>query len=150
MIEVRYAIREDIPIIIEFQKKMALETESLVLDEETVKSGIQAVFNKSERGNYIVSTYQHSIVACMMITPEWSDWRNGYFLWIQSLYVLPEFRNRGIFKEMYQFMKNRVIENNTYLGLRLYVVQHNQVAQQVYSELGMNGDHYKMFEWEKG
>ena len=66
-----------------------------------------------------------------------------------SLYVLPEFRNRGIFKEMYQFMKNRVIENNTYLGLRLYVVQHNQVAQQVYSEMGMNGNHYKMFEWKK-
>ena len=147
MIEVRKAIREDIPYIIEFQKQMAIETEDLTLDDQKIKKGVEAVFDDPEKGFYVVSTSNSQIVASMMITPEWSDWRNGYFLWIQSLYVIPSFRKQGIFRNMYQYIKQTVVETANYLGLRLYVEENNNTAINVYMNVGMKGSHYKMFEW---
>lgn len=147
MIEVQKAIRENIPYIIEFQKQMALETENLTLGDQKISQGVKAVFNDPEKGFYIVSTSKSEVVASMMITPEWSDWRNGYFLWIQSLYVIPEFRKKGIFRKMYEYVKQTVIESENYLGLRLYVEENNKSAMDVYTNVGMKGSHYKMFEW---
>ena len=147
MVEVRRAKRGDIPYIIEFQKQMALETEDLTLDDQKIKKGVEAVFNDPEKGFYVVSTSNSQIVASMMITPEWSDWRNGYFLWIQSLYVIPSFRKQGVFRNMYQFIKQTIVESSNYLGLRLYVEENNNTAIDVYMNVGMKGSHYKMFEW---
>ena len=147
MVEVRRAKRGDISYIIEFQKQMALETEDLTLDDQKIKKGVEAVFNDPEKGFYVVSTSNSQIVASMMITPEWSDWRNGYFLWIQSLYVIPSFRKQGIFRNMYQHIKQIVVETANYLGLRLYVEGNNNTAIDVYMNVGMKGSHYKMFEW---
>ena len=101
MIEVHTAGREDIPMIVEFQKLMALETEDLALDNKKISEGVASVFDDPEKGFYMVSESDNQVVASMMITPEWSDWRNGYFLWIQSLYVIPSYRKQGIFRKMY-------------------------------------------------
>jgi GNAT superfamily N-acetyltransferase len=108
---------------------------------------VKAVFDDSKKGFYIVSTNNSQVVASMLITPEWSDWRNGYFLWIQSLYVIPSFRKQGIFRNMYQFIKQTIVESANYLGLRLYVEENNKIAVDVYVNVGMKGSHYKMFEW---
>ena len=109
--------------------------------------GVEAVFNDPEKGFYIVSTSNSQVVASMLITTEWSDWRNGYFLWIQSLYVISSFRKQGIFRNMYQFIKQTVVETTNYFGLRLYVEENNKTAFDVYMNVGMKGSHYKMFEW---
>ena len=147
MIEVRNANPEDIPYIIEFQKQMALETEELTLDDQKINKGVEAVFDNPEKGFYIVTTSNSQVVASMLITTEWSDWRNGYFLWIQSLYVISSFRKQGIFRNMYQFIKQTVVETTNYFGLRLYVEENNKTAFDVYMNVGMKGSHYKMFEW---
>ena len=146
MIEVRKAIREDIPYIIGFQKQMALETENLALNERQITQGVEAVFSDSKKGFYIVSSFNSQVVASMLITPEWSDWRNGYFLWIQSLYVIPSYRKQGIFRDMFQFVKRAVTEKDNHIGLRLYVEENNNTAIDVYLNVGMKRSHYKMFE----
>ncbi|MBE0641297.1 MAG: GNAT family N-acetyltransferase, partial [Bacteroidales bacterium] len=78
---------------------------------------------------------------------EWSDWRNGWVWWIQSVYVLPEYRGKGVYAEMYAYLKEIVVRNTEVLGLRLYVDQRNVQACKVYERLGMNGDHYSLYEW---
>jgi predicted GNAT family acetyltransferase len=89
------------------------------------------------------------VVGCTMITPEWSDWRNGTFLWIQSVYVMPEYRKKGIFSTLYAHVKEMVLNSHDYLGLRLYVVNENLVAREAYSHCGMDGEHYRLYEWIK-
>ncbi len=149
MINVRFAIPEDAKDIVEFQLKMARETENLALNPDTVYKGVAAVFNDNSKGKYFVAEYHGEIVASMMLTPEWSDWRNSTFLWIQSVYVMPGFRRMGLFRRMYEFVKEMVENSQEYAGLRLYVEVNNKDAQKVYNLLGMTGEHYRMFEWEK-
>ncbi len=149
MIIIRKAIVKDIKRIVEFQQKMALETESLRLDPEVLLKGVESVFDNKIKGFYLVAETDQAVVACTMLTPEWSDWRNGTFLWIQSVYVEPNYRKMGIYSKMYSFVKNLVLNSPEYLGLRLYVVMNNKVAQEVYSRTGMDGDHYKLYEWVK-
>jgi L-amino acid N-acyltransferase YncA len=149
MIIIRRAYKEDITRIAEFQQKMALETESLCLEPEVLLKGVESVFTDLTKGFYLVAETDQTIVACTMLTPEWSDWRNGTFLWIQSVYVEPNFRKKGIYSKMYSFVKELVLSSPDYLGLRLYVVMNNTVAQEVYSRTGMDGDHYKLYEWVK-
>ncbi len=84
-----------------------------------------------------------------MTIPEWSDWRNGTILWIHSLYVVPEVRRKGVFTKLYQYLKQRVEGSDELMGLRLYVDKNNTGAQKVYENLGMNKDHYVMYEWLK-
>jgi ribosomal protein S18 acetylase RimI-like enzyme len=149
MINVRFAVSKDIGDIVEFQLRMAQETENIALNPDTVLKGVAAVFENSSLGKYFVSEYDGEVVASMMLTPEWSDWRNSTFLWIQSVYVIPEFRKIGIFRRMYEFVKEMVENSPEYAGLRLYVEVNNKKAQEVYNRLGMTGEHYRMFEWEK-
>jgi ribosomal protein S18 acetylase RimI-like enzyme len=149
MINVRFAVSKDIGDIVEFQLRMAQETENIALNPDTVLKGVAAVFENSSLGKYFVSEYDGEVVASMMLTPEWSDWRNSTFLWIQSVYVMPDFRKTGIFRKMYEFVKVMVENSPEYAGLRLYVEVNNKKAQEVYNRLGMTGEHYRMFEWEK-
>lgn len=141
------ADQEDIPQIVEFQKMMALETEDFSLDDTKINKGVASVFDDPEKGFYIVAESENQITASMMVTPEWSDWRNGYFLWIQSLYVIPDFRKQGVFRKMYQHIKQTVIDSEIFLGLRLYVEENNNSAMDVYTNVGMKTSHYRMFEW---
>jgi ribosomal protein S18 acetylase RimI-like enzyme len=149
MINVRFAIPDDAADIVEFQLKMALETESLTLNPDIVRKGVAAVFEDNSKGKYLVAEYDGEVVSSMMLTTEWSDWRNNTFLWIQSVYVMPDFRKTGIFRKMYEFVKVMVENSPEYAGLRLYVEVNNKKAQEVYNRLGMTGEHYRMFEWEK-
>ncbi|HEX8172170.1 MAG TPA: GNAT family N-acetyltransferase [Thermoanaerobaculia bacterium] len=151
MTEVSYrdAERRDAPRIIEFQLAMARETEQLELDREVLERGVAAVFDDPSHGRYYVAEADGRIIASLMITYEWSDWRNGMVWWIQSVYVVPEFRRRGIYAGLYAHVKQLIDGQPSVRGLRLYVDERNRTAQQVYARLGMNGEHYRVFEWMK-
>jgi ribosomal protein S18 acetylase RimI-like enzyme len=146
---IRPALPGDAPAIAEFQLLMARETESLELDRETVRRGVEAVFADAARGSYWIAERAGNVVGCLLTTYEWSDWRNGTVLWIQSLYVLPEERGRGVYRALYEHLKREVEMNPGLKGIRLYVDQRNALAQQVYERLGMTREHYDLFEWMK-
>ncbi len=147
--QIRKGNIKDAARIIDFQQKMAKETEDLELDNNTITQGVHAVFEDASKGTYYVAEDDGKVIASLMTTYEWSDWRNGCVLWIQSVYVLPEYRQKGIYKQMYEHLKQMVLKSDKYLGLRLYVDLTNERAQKVYTKLGMNGEHYKLFEWFK-
>jgi ribosomal protein S18 acetylase RimI-like enzyme len=149
MIEVRKAFLDDLPAIREFQIKMARETERLALCHETVTNGVQAVFDKPNRGQYWVATHNGNVIASLLITYEWSDWRNTDVWWFQSVYVISEFRRKGVFRKMYSRIKEEAEKQNI-AGLRLYVETNNVAAQKTYEAVGMNSEHYRLYEWLKG
>lgn len=142
----REAVPADASAIIEFQLAMARETEALELDSGILTSGVNAVFADPALGRYYVAEEEGQTIGSLMITYEWSDWRNGMVWWIQSVYVIPEFRRRGIYAGLYAHVK-AIVEQSTVRGIRLYVDKRNTSAQEVYTRLGMNGEHYLVFEW---
>ena len=148
MLTIRKANSADSSVIIDFQQKMAWETEQMKLVPEVINKGVNAVFNDPAKGQYWIAEDQGMIVASLLITYEWSDWRNCNVWWFQSVYVLPEFRRKGIFRSMYRFIKEEA-QKNGIGGLRLYVETNNKNAQVTYEALGMQSLHYKMFEWMK-
>ncbi len=149
MISIRKANREDIFTIVKFQQNMAMETESMTLDVEIVRKGVTHVFDNPENGFYLVATENDIVIGSMLLTPEWSDWRNATWLWIQSVYVGIEHREKGVFKSLYNYIKDVVNRTENYTGLKLYVDQDNKRAQEVYKKMGMGKSHYKLYEWEK-
>jgi GNAT superfamily N-acetyltransferase len=142
----REASVTDAGAIIEFQLAMARETESVELDEDTVTRGVHAVFDDPSRGRYFVAEAEGEVIASLLITYEWSDWRNGNVWWIQSVYVRPAFRRRGIYAGMYHYVR-AIAESENVRGIRLYVDRRNTLAQDVYRRSGMNGEHYLVYEW---
>jgi GNAT superfamily N-acetyltransferase len=146
MISIRKAITEDAHSIIDFQIKMALETESIDLDRKIVTKGVNAVLNDKNLGQYFVAESEDEVIASLLITNEWSDWRNCNVWWFQSVYVLPGFRRKGVFRKMYNFIK-QLAEANDIAGLRLYVEKRNSSARKTYETLGMNSEHYSFYEW---
>ena len=132
-----------------FQQAMARETEEIELDAQTVARGVQAVFDHPSRGRYFVAEAGGAVIASLLITYEWSDWRNGNVWWIQSVYVRPEHRRRGVYARMYDHVKEIVRRDPDVRGIRLYVDRRNAAAQDVYRRCGMNGEHYLVFEWMK-
>jgi GNAT superfamily N-acetyltransferase len=149
MIRVRQAVPTDSLTIARFQEKLALESENIYLEPHTVEAGVNAVFSGSARGTYYIAETRGEIKACLLITREWSDWRNGWILWIQSVYVLPDCRKKGIFKALYNHIKQLVEDRRDLKGIRLYVDKANERAIQVYRQCGMDGEHYRLFEWIK-
>ena len=151
MTEVQYrdAERSDVEAIIEFQIAMARETEDVRLDRAIVTRGVHAVFDEPSLGRYYVAVAGEEVIASLLITYEWSDWRNGNVWWIQSVYVVPEYRRRGIYGGLYTHVKQLVEPDPGVRGIRLYVDNRNTIAQQVYARLGMEGEHYRVFEWMK-
>ena len=146
---IRPARPEDAPAIVGFQILLARETEGLELDHPTVTAGVAAVFADPNKAVYYVAERGGRIVGGLMTTFEWSDWRDGMILWIQSVYVIAEERGRGIYRALYEYLKRRVEEDPGLKGIRLYVDKRNTAAQQVYARLGMNGEHYATYEWIK-
>lgn len=147
MIYIRKAVPVENKLIAGFQVKMAKETENINLDLTLVEKGVNAVFKDQSKGCYYVAEVNGKIAGSLLITYEWSDWRNGCVLWIQSVYVLSEYRNRGVFKHLYLHIQKMVEDDSGLLGIRLYVDKGNYKAMQVYNRLGMNGEHYRLFEW---
>lgn len=148
-VEIREARPGDAPVIVDFQIRMARSTEGLELDPAIVTRGVAAVFADPAKGTYWVAEAEDRVVGSLLTTFEWSDWRNGTVLWIQSVYVLPEWRRRGIYKSLYEHLKRKVESTPGLRGLRLYVDLRNTAAQQVYERLGMTREHYQMYEWLK-
>ena len=143
--EISTGTYNDIEAITGFQIAMALESEGTVLDEERVRKGVAAVMEDDSKGIYIIARFEDRPVASLMITREWSDWNNGWYWWIQSVYVMPEHRGQGIFRAMYTKVIKLAKEQNI-AQVRLYVDRHNTNAQKVYQKLGMEECHYLMYE----
>lgn len=135
--------------IVDFQIAMARETEEVDLDRPTCTRGVEAIFADPSLGRYFVAELAGRTVASLLITYEWSDWRNGVVWWIQSVYVRPEARRQRIYAGLYEYVKRLVEDDDGIRGVRLYVDRRNTRAQQVYTRLGMNGEHYQVFEWMK-
>lgn len=149
MTTIRDAVPSDAPTIIDFQIRMAHETEGIELDPDVCARGVEAVFADPSLGRYFVAELDGRVVGSTMVTYEWSDWRNGTVWWIQSVFVEPDLRGKGIYRRLYENVQDLVKKSEGVRGIRLYVDLRNETAQQVYSRLGMNGDHYRLFEWMK-
>jgi ribosomal protein S18 acetylase RimI-like enzyme len=145
----RKAIPADASRIVDFQLRMAMETEAVTLDPAICGRGVEGLFAEPSRGSYFVAQEQDQIAGSLMITYEWSDWRAAMVWWIQSVYVAPEWRRRGIYAGLYDHVKALVEADPSVGGIRLYVDRRNTAAQQVYQRLGMNGEHYVVYEWMK-
>jgi len=146
MIKIRKAVPCDAPSIIDFQLKMAWETENMRLVPEVVTKGVDAVFRDQSLGRYFVAESDGRVIASLLITYEWSDWRNCNVWWFQSVYVMPEFRRQGVFRKMYSHIRD-LAEEQEVAGLRLYVETKNSRAQKTYEALGMSSEHYAFYEW---
>jgi GNAT superfamily N-acetyltransferase len=145
---IRLATADDADSLIEFNQAMALETEGKQLDSGILRSGVEAVFGDKEKGFYVVAEIENRIVGGLMVTREWSDWRNGWWWWIQSVYIRPEFRGQKIYAKLYGFVKARAADAGDVCGFRLYVENDNSRAQRVYERVGMEASHYLMYEEE--
>ncbi|MEO6050781.1 MAG: GNAT family N-acetyltransferase [Pyrinomonadaceae bacterium] len=146
---IRIATSGDADSLVEFNQAMALETEEKQLDVEILRSGVEAVFGDEKKGFYVVAEDGGRIVGGLMVTFEWSDWRNSWFWWIQSVYIRPEIRGQKMYRRLYEFVKEKAAESGDVCGFRLYVESDNTNAQQVYNAVGMHASHYLMYEEEQ-
>ncbi|MBB3226439.1 GNAT superfamily N-acetyltransferase [Luteibacter sp. Sphag1AF] len=144
-IHIRRAEVLDAAHIARWNAAMAWETEEKRLDDDVLARGVAAIFDEPRRGFYLIAELDGVPVGCLMVTYEWSDWRNGDFWWIQSVYVVPEARRAGVFREMYVHVKS-MADGAGAVGIRLYVETENERAQATYAGLGMERCHYYMYE----
>lgn len=145
-IAVRVATSADAEFLVRGNAEMALETEHLSLDFDCLRDGVHAVFENPALGVYFVVMVGTRRAGMMMITYEWSDWRNGVFWWIQSVFVEPGFRSQGVFTALYRYVQNLARATPGVAGLRLYVENSNNQAQNTYQRVGMKRTDYQMFE----
>lgn len=172
---VRKATLDDVETMVQMQLAMAHETEKITLDRAIVERGIRYPLEHSNVADYYVTECEgksstegevggneesgngeeanpkkKKIVAMLMTTFEWSEWRAGSILWIQSVFVVPEHRRRGIFNIMYSYLKSVVEASDLYTGIRLYVEETNDQAIATYEKVGMKQEHYRLMKWMKG
>ena len=145
---VRIAKPGDLEVLVEFNSAMAIETEGRKLDIGTLQAGVAAVLEDGLKGFYLLAECQGNPVGQLLVTSEWSDWRNAYFWWIQSVFVKPEYRRRGVYRALDRQVRIKAEEQGDVCGVRLYVDRQNHGAQQVYANLGMSPSHYDMYEVE--
>ena len=146
---IRKAKLEDLDIIVEYNYNLAYETENKELDKEILTKGVRNIIQDENKGIYHVCEIDGKVVGQIMYTFEWSDWRNGTFLWVQSVYVDKEHRGKGVFKSLYNYIKSICDNDDNICGIRLYVEKENYVAQKTYSNLSMSQCNYYMYEYEK-
>lgn len=143
---IRLAKLADLSSLIQFNQAMAWETEQRQLDNEVLHGGVGRVLSDSNLGFYLVAEEEGVVVAQLMVTYEWSDWRNAIFWWIQSVYVAPTHRRQGLYRALYERV-NQLAEGaeETVCGIRLYVEKDNVIAQETYQKLGMAETEYLMY-----
>lgn len=146
MFAIRPAEMSDLATIVRFNSAMSLETEGKELDEMLLVRGVQALLADPTKGRYFLAEVGDTVVGQAMVTLEWSDWRNGFWWWIQSVYVLPEWRRKGIFRALYEYIRAEALKSGDAIGLRLYVDRQNRIAQEAYSRMGMELSRYVFFE----
>ena len=145
-IRIRPAAPGDADTIIEFAASMALETERKVLLRQVIGKGVHHLLGHPGMGFYVMAECDGAIAGSLMVTTEWSDWRNGNFWWVQSVYVRPEFRRRGVYRRLYAYLQERAYEDPTVCGFRLYVERDNARAQATYRAAGMQPTQYLLYE----
>ena len=143
---IRLARRSDARELAAFNRAMALETEGKLLYPAVVGAGVRYLLSHPAAGFYVVAEQGRAVIAGLMITSEWSDWRNGSFWWIQSVYVRPEARRRGVYRRLYRFVQALARKRRAVCGFRLYVERSNRRAQTTYRALGMERTHYLVYE----
>lgn len=145
-LSIRKAQRRDAADIVRFNSAMALETEGKALLPERVTPGVQRLLDDPSLGFYLVAEQAGSVVGSLMVTNEWSDWRNGLFWWIQSVYIVPAARRQGVYRALYDFVRDMARADPGICGFRLYVEKDNTAAQRTYSSLGMAPTDYLVYE----
>ena len=143
---IRLARPADAPAIAAFNAAMALETEGKRLFPEVIGAGVRSLLRSPKAGFYLLAQTKTEIAGVLMITKEWSDWRNGAFWWIQSVYVRPEFRRQGVYRRLYRYVQALAKKDRRVCGFRLYVERENRRAQATYRALGMEKTRYLVFE----
>jgi GNAT superfamily N-acetyltransferase len=146
---IRPAQPEDIATLVGFQLALAWESEERVLDPLIVRRGIEAMFADPGKGQYWIAEESGLALGCLSTTYEWSDWRAGTVLWIQSVYVAKESRERGVYRALHEHIRARVLASPELCGIRLYAARENKSAHAVYVRLGMDPERYQLFEWMK-
>ena len=143
---VRSAIAADLETLARWAEAMALETEGKTLDAATIRAGIAAGLADAAKARYLIAEHAGRAVGTLMLTTEWSDWRDGWWWWIQSVYVAPDARRHGVFRALYAHVESEARATPGVCGLRLYVENDNARAQATYQSLGMNDARYRVFE----
>jgi len=143
---IRYASPADANCLADFNRANALETEGRQLPPETAHQGVGSLLAHPEQGFYLVAQSEGVVVGSLMVTSEWSDWRNGLFWWLQSVYVEPAFRRQGIYRALYERVRAEALRAGGVCGLRLYVERENHPARTVYETLGMQPTSYRLYE----
>ena len=146
-IRIREAGKSDISVLSEFNQALAKETEDMQLNPETLASGISNALDRDEC-HYFIAELNGEVVGQTMITYEWSDWRNGIMWWIQSVYVRPDCRNKGVFRALFYYVEQLAKKHPDVKALRLYVMQNNLSGKNTYAALGMNDSGYVVYEKE--
>jgi ribosomal protein S18 acetylase RimI-like enzyme len=136
----------DLASLVKFNQLMAWETEQKTLDESVLCKGVAALIADHNKGFYLVAEQDNNVVGSLMVTTEWSDWRNGVFWWVQSVYISPDFRRQGVYAQLYAEVKILAEQQQNVCGFRLYVEKENLIAQKTYESLGMEQSHYLMYE----
>ena len=144
--KIRVATQADLPFIAAANAALATETEGKTLDLALLRPGVQAVLDDPSHGHYYVAEIDGRPVGQLMTTFEWSDWRNGLFLWIQSVYVLPDHRGDGVFRALFGHLESLARDDPRICGIRLYVDRGNARAQEVYGRMGMHRSNYGVME----
>lgn len=149
-IPIRRAGPNDTSTITAFNAAMALETEDRRLDQETLREGVRSLLSRPEYGFYVIAEHSHlnqmEPIGQLMITYEWSDWRNGMFWWVQSVYVVPDYRHRGVYQAMHRYIIDQTKNDPRICGLRLYVARDNHRAHAVYQRVGLVPSSYDLYE----
>jgi GNAT superfamily N-acetyltransferase len=145
-VTIRRATPADLNTIVEFNLRLAEESEGKALNRELLGAGVAAALDDPSKGPYFLAEDDGQVVGQMQVTTEWSDWRNGWFWWIQGVYVRPAARRRGVFRSLYQHVAAAAKADPEVIGLRLYVERDNHRAQQTYVNLGMEWTTYGVME----
>ena len=145
---IRQAVVDDGETIARFNAAMALESEGISLDRATLRSGVDAALVDETKAFYLIAEADGNPVGQLMVTTEWSDWRNGWIWWIQSVYVKPEARRQGVYRRLYERLTDMAGARDDIRGMRLYVMRENWVAKRTYEALGMSHSEYDLYETE--
>ena len=143
---IRMGEAHDAPTLVKSNVAMAWETEQKKLSPDVVARGVRNLLSNPRNGFYVLAEIDHEVVGSLMVTYEWSDWRDALFWWIQSVYIKPAFRKRGVFRRLYEFVKEEALHETGVCGLRLYVEQGNIIAQKTYESIGMIPAPYRFYE----
>jgi GNAT superfamily N-acetyltransferase len=145
-IRIRKATLGDVGVIAEFNTQLAQETEGLLLNRQQLRTGVESALADTAKGAYWLAEVNGAIVGQLLVTTEWSDWRNGFYWWIQDVFVKKEWRGRGVFQALFEFVHEQAADHPEVCGLRLHVEAQNTRAKRVYQWLGMEHTRYEVYE----